>query len=150
MNNLHIFCINYIYHIFHNDLLVLLQIISENIQKFIELYKVEVENKKKPLIEIDEIITPQKKDNLKEISDLYISLVKVQLEAIKSTFLEFKASLCEQYICFFEGISIENLIYIQDLIKFLKSQNKKFEVTKDINKTIHDTGLTLSKKKKIK
>ena len=129
------------------DLLELLQIICENFEKYCELYKLEINNinnKKAPSIDIKSIIEIHKNDDIKEISKLYIDLIKKQNE-FGYIFLIFDISLCQKYIGYFEGINIDKLLSVKEIVYFMKAPELK-----DVNRIIHDTGLSLSKAGKLK
>ena len=143
---------------YNNDILELLELIISNFEKINFLYKLnENENLKnesketiKPRIDLEEISNPKLEDNIKEISNKYICLLELQKEKTKKIFIKFKSSLIEKYISIFEDINIEFLIYIKDLIKYIKKNNNKFDIkNKDINKIIHETGLKLSSEGKL-
>ena len=52
---------------YSQNLLELLQVISENFKKCCDLCKTELDNKKKPSIDVESIITIQKDDDINEI-----------------------------------------------------------------------------------
>ena len=107
--------------------------------------------KKKPTIDIESMVQIKREDNLKEIYEKYEILIKRQKECLNYIFINFKPSLCEQYISLFEGENIDNLFYIKNIMNLMKSNVKNFEIKgKDINKIIHNTGLKLSMEHKLK
>ena len=136
---------------FSNSILGLIETIYEKFEIICDFCKSEISiNKKKPIIDIETLIVPQRNDNIKEIFEKYKSLYDKQKESLKYIFLVFNPTLCEKYISYFEGTDINNLFYIRKLIDFMKEKNKKFEIAgKDINKIIHETGLALSKAGKL-
>ena len=123
----------------------LLDIVLLNFEKFKKFYLFEKKKKKDPKINIGLIITPKKEDNMKKICEDYEALVNKQnKEGVKSKTISIfiSGSLIEKYISYFEGNNLENLKYIKEII------DKKIiteEVHKDINKSIFETGLRLSK-----
>ena len=115
------------------NLLELISIISDELNTFCD-------KKKKP-INIEKIIKINENDNFKENYNKYIELVKRQKE---------RNILLKKYVTFCEGKSVENLIYIQNLVKFIKDNvDNKFEI-KELNELIHETGLKLSKENSLK
>ena len=127
-----------------SNLLELLSLISEDFNTFCNIYSSDI-NKKKIQMNIEKIINPTENDNIKEISERYIELVKRQQEATKNLFFLFEISLLKKYIKFYEGKNVINLIYIQKIVKFMKENiESKFEI-KGLNEVIHETGLKLSK-----
>jgi len=131
------------------NLLELLSIISDDFNTFSNFYSSDI-NKKKVSMNIEEIINPTENDNIKEIYEKYIELVKRQKEVTKNLFLIFGTSLLKKYIKYYEGKNIINLIYIQKIYKFMNENiENKFEI-KDLNEIIHETGLKLSKQHSLK
>ena len=121
----------------------LLDICLSNFEKFKKLYL--VEKKKDPKINIGLIITPKKEDNMKEICNKYEELFNKQKNAkvmSKTVSIFMSGSLIDKYITYFEGNNLENLKCIKDLIE---KEIVKEEIHKDINKSIYETGLHLSK-----
>ena len=126
-------------------------LVDSHFKKICEFYKSELDAKKKPSIDIESMVSTQGNDNMKEIYEKYILLYNKQKETLNNIFINFKPTLCDKYISHFDGVNVNSLIYVKDLIDFMKSKNKKFEVqVKDLNKIIHDTGLKLSKEHKMK
>ena len=135
-----------------NGVLDLIETISEysNFHKIINIYKA-IKSKIKPSIDIESITSPKIDDNIKEICEKFKSLFNKQKVNLDYIFINFKYSLLEKYIGFYEKINIDNLFYIKDLIKFLKSNNNIVDILEaDVNIKIHDTGILLSKKHKLK
>ena len=121
----------------------LLDICLSNFEKFKKLYL--VEKKKDPKINIGLIITPKKEDNMREICHKYKELFEKQKDAkvmSKTVSIFISGSLIDKYITYFEGNNLENLKCIKDLIE---NEIVKEEIHKDINKSIYETGLRLSK-----
>ena len=124
------------------NLLELLSFVSDDFNTFCNIYSSDI-NKEKVQMNIEAIINPTENDNIKEISEKYIELVKRQQKANKNLFFLFGISLLKKYIKFYEGKNIINLIYIQNIVKFMKNNiENNFEI-KDLNETIHKTGLKL-------
>ena len=121
-------------------------IIFQYFPRFEELYN--SENKRKERVNIEEIITPRKEDNMKEICQKYMNLVNIQKEEFKCGNKDLpifmSESLFDKYISYFEGVDINNLFEIKEVTKSLN-----IEIQKDINKSIFETGLSLSEKGKI-
>ena len=138
-----------------DDIVEIFHLIKDNFDKFNKLYsgsEKEKENKSnkkdiKKKIDIESLIIPKIEDNMEEILTLYKELVKLQK---KNAFILFKSTLVVQYISFFDGINLENLYLIKNLIKVLKEKNSKFETkNKDLDIIIHNTGLKLAFDKKL-
>ena len=120
----------------------LLDLVETNFQKFKELYKDEKENK--PIIDIESIIFPRKEDNIKEICKKYKKLVEMQKMEMKEVSIYISGCLLDKYISLFEGINVDNLFYIKDVVR-----SEKIDIKKDIDKSIYETGLILSKNGKM-
>ena len=125
-------------------LLDLLNIVDSNFQKFKEIYLIEKKNKKDPKIDIYSLITPKENDNIKDICEKYKKLVELQKKEMKATPIIMSGPLIDKYISYFEGNNIDNLFYLKDIFKLIKINTEK-----DINKSIYETGLTLSKNGKM-
>ena len=126
----------------------LLDIILTKFEKFKNLYQLEKKNN--PKIDIGLIITPKKEDIIKDICEKYKELVDKQEEGnVKSKTISIFISgdLMDKYISYFEGNNLENLENIRDLINIkIKSKNIIIgEIHKDIDKSIFETALHLSK-----
>ena len=124
-------------------------LVDSNFKKICDICKSELNKNKKPSMDIESIVGIKRDDNMKEIYEKYKILYNKQKESIKYVFISIKPALCDKYIEYFEGINVENLFCLKQLINFIKSINKKSEFQKDINKIIHETGLKLSKEKKL-
>ena len=137
-----------------DDILELLQIFKNNFQKIASLYtdnEKKTKSKKKNIINIESIKAAKNTDNLKEISDLYIELINLQIKKTKSIFLLFSDKLCESYIEYFEYKNVNNLFYLKNILKALKKNKIEIKLkNKYLEKIIHETGLELSKKKLLK
>ena len=120
----------------------LLDLVETNFQKFKELYKEEEKNK--PLIDIESIILPRKEDDIKEICEKYKKLVNMQKKEMKDVSIYISGSLFDKYISYFEGVDVDNLFYIKDIVK-----SEQIDIKKDIDKSIIETGLILSQKGKM-
>ena len=131
------------------NLLDLLSIISDDFNSFCNIYSSDI-NKKKLRMNIEEIINPSENDNIKEISEKYIELVKKQKESNKNLFFLFENSLLKKYIKFYEGKNVINLIYIQKIDKFMKENIENKNEINGLNEIIHETGLKLSKQHSLK
>ena len=126
------------------NLFELISIISDEFNAFCDIYSSE-ENKTKAEMNIEGIIELSENDNLKEIYEKYIELVKLEKESNKNLFFLFQVPLLKKYIKFYEDKNFENLIYIKNIVKFMKDNvDNKFEI-KELNEIIHNTGLKLSK-----
>ena len=100
--------------------------------------------KKVPKINIGLIISPSKEDNIKEICKKYGDLVSKEKEGLKSRTIPIfiSGSLIDKYISYFEGNNLENL----EEIKKINDENLIIDkIHKDINKSILETALRLSK-----
>ena len=139
---------------YSNNLLEFIRIISNNFDKFYGMYEAEkISHQKSLVIDIDSIITLDKNDNLKEIYEEYNKLIEKQLDQkSKKIFLFIPLNLCEKYVNILKGENIDNLYHLKNIIKLnidkgiLKQKDIKF----DILNIIHDTGITLSKNKRLK
>ena len=125
------------------DILIeLLDLVELNFQRLKELYKSEKANKQS--IDVESIITPRKEDDIKAICEKYKKLSEMQKKEIGTILINISGSLFDKYICYFEGVNIDYLFYINDLAK-----SQKITLGKDLKKTIIETGLILSKTRKM-
>ena len=126
------------------NLYEILEIINENFEIFCKLYKEAEINKNTLKIDLEKLISPNKNDDLKAISELYITLIEAQKKnEIKNSFILFNKSLFINYINYYNSIDVDKLFYIKDMIKISK-------IDIEINKYIHETGLLLSEIGKLK
>ena len=132
----------------------LLQVINDNLTKFNNSFlKEENEyqankgknNEKSEFLNIyiSMLVNPTKKDNLKEILILIRNIINGIKREIKKLYLVFPPFFFEKYINLYSGNNIDNLFYIQDIINLIKENQKNFEIQIDLNKVIHETGLSL-------
>ena len=130
-------------------LLELLEIILHNFDKFKNLYKEEKKINKSPKIDIETIIKPREGDKLDKIYKLYQDLEDKQINILKLKPKDFpisiSGSILDEYIKFFNGKNLDYLFYIKDI----KKKSKITDMEKDVNKSIFDTLLELSYKRKI-
>ena len=141
--------LNYALNYFKGDFFELLQIIEKNLTRIIDYAKLEIQkNEIKPKIDLESLVTPSNEDNLKSISEKYISLFNKLFEELKTkdNILEFNSTLLEKYIIIFKDSNIDNLFILKDLKNFLIIKNDNV----DMDKIIHETGLFLSKNGKLK
>ena len=130
------------------NLFELISIVYDEYNTFSDIFSIKVN--KKASMNIEEIIMPNENDNLKEINEKYIELVKREKESNKNIFFLIEVSLLEKYIIFYEGKNIENLIYIKNIVEITRENiDKKFKI-KDLNEIIHESGLKLSKEHSLK
>ena len=139
---------------FTKSVCILLELIIDNYQKFYDFYKEEEIIYKKnlnygikskiPKIDVEEIATPDKNDNMKKIAKLYKNLIAFQQGYLFITFYE---SFFEKYIICFNKVNLENLFYMKDIINYTKKNINKFKLKNiEIEKTIHENGLYFAKK----
>ena len=113
---------------FSSNLLELLQIISINFKKCCDLCQKELNNNKKPLIDVESLIELQKEDTVEELCTLYKDLIERQ-KKFNYIFLAFKTTLCEKYIEHFEGIDIYKLFAVKEIVDYMKSKkNLKLKI----------------------
>ena len=145
---------------YSNSLLDLLTLVSDNFQKINKLYTAMKEECKKKedddlealideeKIDVEEIITPNENDKMREISDLFKNLVALQNG---DYFILFTESFFKKYIDYFNGKNLNNLFYLKDIISFSEHNIKDFAL-KDINlnRIIHENGLDFAFKGELK
>ena len=120
----------------------ILDMVESNFKKFKDFYKNEKEHK--PKIDLDLITFPRKEDDMKYICEKYKNLVKMQRNEMNDISIFISGSLFEKYIAVFEGINVDNLFFIKDVVK-----SEKIDLNKDLDKSIYETGLILSKNGKM-
>ena len=138
----------------------LLSVILLNFEKIFQLYynKKEKYKKKtkydqsikKPIINISEFASPDRKDCMQKIYDLYCSLIMIEKNYTKENFIYFSSSLFEKYINYFNSVNIDNLIIIKKMISFSKNNSININLNIDINKIIHENGILFSSIGKLK
>ena len=138
----------------------LLSVILLNFEKIFQLYynkKEEYKKKtkydqsiKKPIINISEFASPDRKDCMQKIYDLYCSLIMIEKNYTKENFIYFSSSLFEKYINYFNSVNIDNLIIIKKMISFSKNNSININLNIDINKIIHENGILFSSIGKLK
>ena len=126
----------------------LLDIITSNFDKFKELYLIEKKTKKNPKINLESIISVREEEDIKSICEKYEKLVEKQKKDMKcdSPSIFMSGSLFDKYISYYEGTSLDNLLQIKETIKKLQIEE---EMNKNIDKSIYETGLILSKSGKM-
>ena len=139
------------------NLNLLLNVIIDNYEKLYQLYKSEeviYKNNYKngipseyPRIDVEEIVIPDKDDNMKEIGNLYKSLIAIQQGDF---FIIFNYTFFEKYVLCFNEVNLDNLFYMKDIINFSKLNINKFDLKINIDKMIHDNGLLFVKKGELK
>ena len=129
------------------NVLELLEIINGNFKKFKDFYNNElnknkdIEKSKDLFIDFEKYVIQNKDDNIKEIVCQIQILYKVMLENDRKIFIIFSPSFFEKYIDLYYLNNLDNLIYINFLISNAKLYQKSFEIQRNINLCIHDTGL---------
>ena len=68
----------------------------------------------------------------------------MQKMEMKDVSIYISGSLFDKYISYFEGRNVNNLFYIKDFVL-----SEKIDINKDIDKSINETGLILSKNGKM-
>jgi len=146
---------------YNTNVLDLLKSINDNINKILDLfsdiikdYPVNRDKKQNipqgyPYIDFVKFVNQSKDDNLKSISYQIRSIIKNNIDNDKYFFIQFDHSFFETYMDMFYHNNLDNLIIIRDLIKSLKMYDKTYEIKKDINKYIHETGIYLCSNKKM-
>jgi len=138
----------------------LLDVICLNFEKIFQLYtnkneeyKKKIkngENIKKPIINLSEIATPDRKDCMQDIYDLYCSIITIERNHTKDHFIIFSSSFFETYINYFDEIDIDNLIKVKGMINFSKKFSININLKIEINKIVHENGLLFASNGKLK
>ena len=68
----------------------------------------------------------------------------MQKMEMKEVSIYISGCLLDKYISLFEGINVDNLFYIKDVVR-----SEKIDIKKDIDKSIYETGLILPKNGKM-
>jgi hypothetical protein len=132
---------------YNNNLYDLLQIVVENENKIYEI--LEKEKGGNNSINVEEIIEIKRDDNIKGIFELYKKLLDSQCEK-KVYFLTLSSNLCDKYISYLNEVDYEKLLSIKDIVELSEKVIKDFKINEDLKKKIHETGLILSQKRKLK
>ena len=74
----------------------------------------------------------------------YKKLIEMQKMEMKDVSIYISGSLFDKYISYFEGRNVNNLFYIKDFVL-----SEKIDINKDIDKSINETGLILSRNGKM-
>ena len=145
---------------YNKNIQELLDIILLNFVKIFQLYLIQNEeykkkinngeNIKKPIINIMELVLPDRNDFIQNIYDLYCSIITIQRSQTKDNFIYFSPSFFEIYIDYFNAKSIDNLIKIKEMIKFSKDNSIDIKLDIDINYIIHENGILFSSNGKLK
>ena len=131
-----------------NNLLDVIEIILENFDIFSRFCLKDIAKNLNPVINAEEIILINQKDNMEEISKKYIELIKLQIEKLNFIFFNIKSTLWDKYIKFFEEKNFSNyksLFYIKEIKDFSKKiNNKLLEIpSNNLDKIFHESGLAL-------
>ena len=145
---------------YNNNVQELLDVICLNFEKIFQLYtnkneeyKLKIKNReniKKPIINISELVTPDRKDCMQSIYDLYCSTITIQRNHTKENFINFSPSFFETYINYFDEIDIDNLIKVKGMINFSKQFSININLKNDIIKIVHENGLLFASNGKLK
>ena len=101
-------------------------------------------------IEVEKFVIPKKSDNIEQVYNIASLIINYEKES-KNNIIIFSRSLVIQYIEFYNGNNLNNLLLINSLIFSIKGMNKEFEIKyedKEISLIIHETGIELIKKAK--
>ena len=134
----------------------IMSLINENYSKFLEFYIIEEEKqykeKKKNInltINFLSLITPKKDDDIKKILIQYQNIVtKIKMDK-KPMFVIVPSLFLSEYIKIFNLNNFDNLVVVANLIDFIKVYTEVNEIQKNVNKNIHETGLSLISDKSI-
>lgn len=134
----------------------IISLINENYSKFLEFYIIEEEKqykeKKKNInltINFLSLITPKKDDDIKKILIQYQNIVtKIKMDK-KPMFVIVPSLFLSEYIKIFNLNNFDNLVVVANLIDFIKVYTEVNEIQKNVNKNIHETGLSLISDKSI-
>ena len=108
------------------------------------------QSSKKPIINISELVSPDRNDCMQKIYDLYCSIIRIEKIYTNENFIYFSSSLFETYINYFNSINIDNLIKIKEMLSFSKNNSISINLKIDINKVIHENGILFSSIGKLK
>ena len=103
-------------------------------------------------IELEKFVIPKKSDNIEQVYNIASLIINCEKES-KNNIIIFSRSLVIQYIEFYNGNNLNNLLLINSLIFSIKGMNKEFEIKyedKEISLIIHETGIELIKRKEMK
>ena len=149
----------YIVFKFNSRVIELLEIINEFIDKIISLFLVELKkpqvHKDKnqgieyPIVDFGEFVIPNEKDDLELIMEQIKCVIHKIMEKTSYLIIKFNPSFFEKYMDIFYKKNLHYLLIMKDLSKFMKDYDNSFEIKKNINTYIHDTGIALCLKGKL-
>jgi len=144
---------------YNNNVQELLDVILFNFEKIFQLYtnkneeyknKIKIgENVKIPIINISDLVIPDRKDCMQTVYDLYCSIITLEKNKTNEHFINFSSSFFEAYINFFNSINLENLIKVKDMITFSKQNSININLKIEINKIIHENGILFASNGKL-
>ena len=98
-------------------------------------------------IELEKFVIPKKSDNIEQVYNIASLIINCEKESKNNIqLIIFSRSLVIQYIEFYNGNNLNNLLLINSLIFSIKGMNKEFEIKyedKEISLIIHETGIEL-------
>ena len=142
---------------YNNNSFDILFIINENKEYILEKYEkyiFDTKDKKEKKVKINSIelenyITPRIEDKLMDIEILIKDIIKFQKR--KNKFIIFSPSVFKKYLDFANEFNYDNLLILQDIIKFMEEHETGFKLKdlKDYNKIIHNCTLKLITEQKL-
>ena len=126
---------------YNNDVLVLLQIIYEKKDLFLKYF-----TNKDSMIDIELLALPKKEDDMDAIYE-FIKRIII-FEKNSKFFIKFSSTLMEKYINLFDNSDLDKLFSLSKIIDYLKKEEHKFIIKKNINEVIHQSGIFFSTHKK--
>ena len=135
---------------YNNDILILLQIINEKKDFFLNKHKEYTkDNEENIRIDVDLLTLPKKDDDINSIYKLIEEIILFEKES-QDFFVEISPKLLEKYIDLFDNANLDKLFSLAKLISFLKKEVKEFSFKMNIDEIIHKSGINLSKQGKLK
>lgn len=126
---------------YNNDYLILLEIINE--KKDIFLNKYIKNNDDKEPINIELFAQPKIEDNLNSIYEQIRDIVLFEKKSNKY-FIEFSQDFLKNYYELFENANLDKLLSLSQIISLLKKEHKNFKLKMNIDELIHKSGIKLS------
>ena len=101
-------------------------------------------NKESKVINVEDYICPKNKDDILQLNALINDLIDYQ-QRNNILLIKFPFSFFEKYIDFNDGVSLNKLGLIKNMIENYEKYDKTFKSTINLNELIHDNGVNFVK-----
>ena len=101
-------------------------------------------NKESKVINVEDYVCPKNKDDILQLNALINDLIDYQ-QRNNILLIKFPFSFFEKYIDFNDGVSLNKLGLIKNMIENYEKYDKTFKSTINLNELIHDNGVNFVK-----